>query len=219
MRLAVDLGLNVVWPLVFLWGLSDRFTPLVGLGLALIGPLIAALITIVQQRRVSGLSALALIGVLVSGGIGVLQLDARWFAVKEAAIPAIIGALTAASSRTRYALVRTAFTEILDGVKLEAALASRGAQAAAHEVMAKATVRMGGVWLFLGIASGLLAFAMVSGAPGTPAYNEDVGRYTAWSFGLVNLPSMAAMVWVMQKALDEVAAHSGIAIDDLVKAA
>ena len=84
--------------------------------------------------------------------------------------------------------------------------------------MAKATVRMGGVWLFLGLASGVLAFAMVSGAPGTPAYNADVGRYTAWSFGLGNLPSMAAMVWVLQKALDEVAGHSGIPVDDLLKA-
>jgi hypothetical protein len=51
---------------------------------------------------------LGLVSILLTGGIGLLQLDTRWLAVKEAAIPGLIGLAVLMSTRTRYPLVKTA---------------------------------------------------------------------------------------------------------------
>lgn len=213
---SVDLALNLGWPLLFLWVLSDRFEPVTGLLLALVGPLAATVMAVVRKGKVNPVSVLALVGIGVTGGIGVLQLDARWYAAKEAAIPCAVGALTIASVRTPYPLVRSLLWEVADGARIEAALDARGARAAGEAALARATVGMGAISVILGVVSGVAASFMVTGAPGTPDYNADVASYTAWSFGLINLPSMVATVWVLQRAIDALAGHAGLAAEDLL---
>ena len=50
---------------------------------------------------------LGLIGVLLTGGIALLPLNLKWLAIKETAIPALIGIAVLISTRTRYPLIRT----------------------------------------------------------------------------------------------------------------
>ena len=60
-----------------------------------------------KYRKFNFIALLGLISVLLTGGIGLLQLDPQWLAVKEAAIPGLIGIAVLVSTRTRYPLIRT----------------------------------------------------------------------------------------------------------------
>lgn len=219
LRGVLDLGANVAWPIAFLSVFSDHFTPVHGLLLALVGPFAAALGGIIVRRKISGLSALALVGVGLSGGIGLLEVDARWFAVKEAVLPALMGAAVAASVRTPYPVVRTVLWEALDGARVDTVLAEKGETSAFAKTMNTATVQFGLLLVASGVVSAVLASFMVTAAAGTPAYNAEVGRYTAWSFGLVNLPSMAGLVWVLSTVLTDLETRTGLSADDLMGAA
>lgn len=214
----LDLGANVAWPIAFLSLFSEHFTPVHGLLLALVGPLAAALGGIAVRRKIGGLSALALVGVGLSGGIGLLQVDARWFAVKEAVLPALMGAAVAASVRTPYPVVRTVLWEALDGARVDAILTEKGETAAFAKTMSTGTVRFGLLLAASGVVSAALAAVMVTAAAGTPEYNSEVGRYTAWSFGLVNLPSMGGLVWVLSTVLTDLERRTGLTADDLMGA-
>src|SRR5690606_40089043 len=70
------------------------------------------------------IALLGLISVGLTGGIGLLELDAGWLAIKEAAVPAVIGLAVLVSTRTRYPLVRTLLynPNVLDVDKIHASL-------------------------------------------------------------------------------------------------
>ncbi|WP_313901637.1 VC0807 family protein, partial [Leclercia adecarboxylata] len=75
--------------------------------LALAFPLGWGLWELAKYRKFNWIALLGLISVVLTGGIGLLQLDTQWLAVKEAAVPGLIGIAVLASTRTRYPLIRT----------------------------------------------------------------------------------------------------------------
>jgi len=87
-----SLLLNIVAPSAVLLGALDALalSPSVTLGIALIGPLGYGLWDLGTNRRVNPVSALGVISVALTGGVGLLELDAGWIAVKEAAIPIVL---------------------------------------------------------------------------------------------------------------------------------
>ncbi|MDG4870470.1 MFS transporter, partial [Guyparkeria sp. 1SP6A2] len=69
---------------------EDNLGPTWALFVALAFPLIFGIVSFIQERKINFYSALGLISVLLTGGIGLLQLDPAYIAIKEAAIPGII---------------------------------------------------------------------------------------------------------------------------------
>ncbi|NMV21303.1 MFS transporter, partial [Vibrio parahaemolyticus] len=57
---------------------------------ALLFPIIYGGMDLVRNKECSFISALGFISVLLTGGIGLLKLDTRWLALKEALIPSLI---------------------------------------------------------------------------------------------------------------------------------
>lgn len=75
--------------------------------MALAFPLGWGLFEGLRYRKFNFIALLGLISVLLTGGIGLLRLDPQWLAVKEAAIPGLIGLAVLVSTRTRYPLIRS----------------------------------------------------------------------------------------------------------------
>jgi intracellular septation protein A len=92
-RPLIDLLISIVLPSVILMRLSgDEHLGAVGaLVLALAFPIGLGLYELIRYRVRNFIALLGLISVLLTGGIGLLQLDTEWLAIKEAAIPAILG--------------------------------------------------------------------------------------------------------------------------------
>lgn len=218
-RVVVELACTVAIPAaVMVFGSSpDRLGPLGALLIGLAFPLGYAIVSVIREGRPSALAVIAVASVLLTGGIGLFELDAGWFAIKEALIPFLLGGLVCATAPTRYALVPVLLERVLDGERTRSALEARGRHAAFDRAARRATVELGVVTLASGVASYLAARALVVSTTGTEAFTDEMGRYTMISFVVVGLPAMAASVWVLRRAFDALEAAAGLPLEDLIR--
>jgi len=143
-NLFVNLLWNVAVPAVVMAQLSkeSRLGPAWGLIVALAFPVSYGVYDFVVRKKTNLISVLGFVGVLLSGVLGLLKLDGRWFAVKDAAIPTVIGFLLLLSMRAREPLVKTLlFNEsVMNVPRIEAALRERGVEAEFAGLLRQCTV-------------------------------------------------------------------------------
>lgn len=214
----LELGANVVAPTVALLVLSDeaRLGPVLGLVVALAFPFAHAARGVAREGRFSPLTVLAVVSVALTGGIGLLELDARWFAVKEALVPTAIGLATLGSLRSPWPVVETILWRVLDEERVVRALVARGTRARFERRIARTTLAFGGLFAGSGLSSFLLARYLVVSSSGTPAFNEELGRFTALSFPVVAVPVTIGMVIALRILLAGIEEDTGQLVDDLL---
>ena len=139
---------------------------------------------------------LGVISVGLTGGIGLMEIDAQWLAVKEAAVPLVIGLAVLISTRTKYPLVRTLLynPNVLDVDKIQQSLQERGCEAEFENRLMKASYFFAGTFLFSAIMNYILARWIVTSPSGTQAFNEELGRMTLVSYPMIAIPSMVMMI-------------------------
>jgi hypothetical protein len=196
-----ELVVTIALPAVVLMQLSSasRLGPAGALLLALAFPLGYGLWQLFQQRKLNLMASIGVVSTLLTGGIGLLALDAQWLAVKEAAIPGAIGLAVLVSARTRYPLVRVLVFNraIFDVDRVQQALRSRGTEAAFDNRLQAATVLLAGTFVFSSVANYLLARWVVTSPAGTEAFNNELGRMTLLSYPVIVIPSLLMMAGVM----------------------
>ena len=108
-RPLIDLLFGIIIPSIILMKFSgdNELGASSVLVVALAFPLGWGLFELVKYKKFNFIALLGLISVLLTGGIGLLQLDTQWLAVKEAAIPGLIGIAVLVSTQTRYPLIKT----------------------------------------------------------------------------------------------------------------
>ncbi|MFP4069165.1 MAG: VC0807 family protein, partial [Opitutales bacterium] len=141
-------------------------------------------------------SILGLVSVLLTGGIGIFEIPTQWFAVKEAAIPAILGLAVLLSLKTPYPLIRTLLwnPEIMDVDKVHAALKEHDSEAAFEKLLEKCTYLLAASFLLSAVLNFALARWIVVSPSGTDAFNAEVSKMMAWSWPVIVVPSMVIMM-------------------------
>ncbi|HSV69876.1 MAG TPA: VC0807 family protein [Methylibium sp.] len=197
----VEILVSIVIPAVILMKFSDaaHLGSLPALGVALAFPLGWGLWEAWRHRKPSFIAALGIVSTLLTGGIGLLALDARWLAVKEAAVPALIGLAVLVSARTRWPLVKVLVYNpaVIDVPRVERALEERGNAAAFERCLGTATWLVAVTFFFSAVMNYLLARWVVTSPAGTEAFNAELGRLTLLSYPAIALPSMLMMVGVL----------------------
>ncbi|MCU0842467.1 MAG: hypothetical protein MUC79_12220 [Thiobacillaceae bacterium] len=208
----IELLVALVIPSVILMQLSDpaRLGPVPALLLALAFPLGWGARDYLARRKLNFFAALGLVSILLTGGIGLLELDARWLAVKEAAIPGLLGLAVAVSAHTRHPLVRVLlFNPAIMHVELiRESLVRRGTLDRFEARLRTATWMLGGAFFFSSAMNYLLATWIVVSPAGTAAFNEELGRLTLLSYPVIALPSMlimAAVLYYLTRAIRSLA--------------
>ena len=216
-RLVVDLLANLAWPFVVLTWLSGEAAlgPRWGPAVAMAAPLAYALWRRVVEGRTSAIAVLVVVSIALNALAGFLPLQARWFAAKEALLPVVFGGLFAITALRGPGLLADLIHELVDPARLAAALAARDATAAYTLRLRRGTLAFGGVLAASGGLGGALALALVTSPTGTPGFAEELGRYTAWSYLVVNVPVLAATTWVMRDVLLALEDGTGKRLEDL----
>lgn len=216
----LELTVTLLIPSLILMKLSgaDHLGPVNALLAALAFPLGWGAREYLRQRKFNFFATLGFISVLLTGGIGLLQLDPQWLAVKEAAIPATLGLAVAISTFTRYPLVRVVLYSpaIMQVERIQATLDARGTRAAFDAKLIHATWMLAGSFLFSAVMNYFLASWVVTSAPGTEAFNEELGRLTLLSYPVIALPSMLIMMgalFYLARALRQLA---GLGLADIL---
>ncbi|MBJ7537668.1 VC0807 family protein [Marinomonas transparens] len=219
-RPMVDLIVSVVLPSFILMKLSgeDELGVSGGLILALAFPLGWGVFELIKHKKFNFIALLGLVSVLLTGSIGLFELDNKWLAIKEAAIPAIIGIAVLVSSFTPYPLVRALLfnASVMDVDMIKQKLEENRSTVAFEKKMMRATYFVAGSFAFSAVMNYVLAKWIVTSPAGTEAFNEELGQMTLYSYPMIALPSMVMMMAIFYYLWRSINKATGLKLEDLM---
>jgi len=219
-RPMIDLLVSIIIPSFILMKLSgdDALGATTALIVALAFPLGWGLFERLQYKKFNFIALLGLISILLTGGIGLLQLDSQWLAVKEAAIPGLIGIAVLVSTRTRYPLIKTLLysPKVMDVDKIKRELDDRGNTAAFEGRLLNATYLLSGTFFFSATMNYILAKWIVTSATGSAAFNEELGQMTLLSYPVIAIPSTIMMMTILYYLWRTIHGMTGLTLEDIL---
>lgn len=220
-NLLLNLVCNLIVPTIILMKFSgDRaLGPLWGLVVALAFPVGYGLYDFTVRKKTNFLSLIGFVSVLLSGGLGLLKADGFWFAVKDAAVPAVIGVAVLLSLRAKKPLVRELIfnDQILDVPKVESALAARESRGAFEALLRRASIWLALAFLGSAILNYGLARYLLRSPPGTPEFNAELGRMHVLAWPVIVIPSMVVMMAVFWKLITGLTRLTGLTQDEIFR--
>lgn len=193
-----NLLFNILIPVVILMKFSgpEQLGAATGVVVALAFPIAYGLYDLKRAGKVNGFSILGIISVLLTGGISLLEMDPQYIAIKEAAVPGVIGVAVFISQFTRFPLVKKLLLndQVMKVDAVYEAVREKSNQQAFERVMKLATWLVASAFFLSAVLNYVLARAIVVSPAGTTAFNEELGRMTALSFPVIALPTMLVML-------------------------
>ena len=219
-RPMVDLIVSILIPSFILMKLSGEndLGASGGLIAALSFPLGWGLFELIKYRKFNFIALLGLVSVLLTGGIGLFELDTKWLAIKEATIPAVIGIAVLVSTFTPYPLIRALLfnPEVMDVEKITQRLEENNSTDAFDNGLMKATYFIAGSFAFSAVMNYILAKWLVTSPAGTPEFNEQLGQLTLYSYPMIALPSMLMMVGTFYYLWRTIHGLTGLELDEVI---
>ncbi|MCT6698281.1 VC0807 family protein [Rheinheimera sp. 4Y26] len=216
-----NLLFNIAIPVIILSKFSTEayLGPVWGLVVALCFPIGYGLWELKQSGKVNFFSVVGLISVLLTGGMSLLQLDPKYIAIKEAAVPGIIGLLVWFSQHSKFHLIKAMLenAQLLNMEKLQAALAKTNNTEAFEQKMNVTNHLLAGSFFVSSLLNYLLAKWILVSPPGTTAYNEELGRMTALSYPVIALPSMVLMMAALWYLFSQIGKLTGEDVENFLK--
>ncbi len=219
-RPMVDLLISIVIPSVILMKFSgdEHLGATSALIAALAFPFLWGLFELLKYKKFNFVALLGLISVLLTGGIGLLQLDPGWLAVKEAAIPGVIGVAVLVSTYTRYPLIRTILynPKVMNVAKIQKILEERGSSQEFETRLLKTTYYLSGTFFFSSMMNYLLAKWIVTSAAGSAAFNEELGKMTLLSYPVIAIPSTLMMAAILYYLWRTIHGMTGLSLENIL---
>jgi len=200
-----NIGFNILLPIIIL-AQGHRVTESAALVLvvALAFPVGYFVYDLAQRRKANFISILGFVSVLLTGGVGLFELPRFWFIVKEAAIPAIIGAAILISMATPWPLIRALLysRKIFDVERIQEHLHAHGSEAGSFFISA--------------ILNFLVATHFVRTEPReNPAqFNAEVASMTGWSYVIIAVPSMLMMMGILFWLIRGIRQTTGLSLEE-----
>lgn len=219
-RPLIDLLVSIVAPSVILMKFSgdEHLGAAAALVAALAFPISWGTFELVRYRKFNFIALLGLISVILTGGIGLLKIDPQWLAVKEAAIPGIIGLAVLGSTFTRYPLVRTLLYNpaILNTERIQERLIAGGNLARFELRLLHANYLLAGTFGFSAVMNYVLARWIVTSEAGSAAFNEELGRLTLVSYPMIAIPSMLMMIGIFWFLWRTIKGLTGLDLEEIL---
>lgn len=185
----LNLIINIAIPVFILtkFSSSDSLGPLWGLIVALSFPILYGIYDIIILKKTNILSIVGVISIILTGSMGILQLDPKWIALKEAAIPLVIGIVVLALSNTKYSVLELLLKQVIDMNKVKTL--TKDKKALNHNIQVT-TYIIAFSFLVSSILNYILAKVILKSPPGTESFNQELAQMTALSFPVIAIPSM-----------------------------
>jgi intracellular septation protein A len=188
------------------------------LALALAFPLGWGSFELIKYRKFNFIALLGLLSVLLTGGIGLLKLSNQWLAVKEAAIPGLIGVAVLVSTHTPYPLIRTLLfnKSVLNVDKIQECLEKSGNTQPFEQRLQKATYWFSGTFFFSSAMNYVLAKWIVVSPSGSEAFNAELGRMNLLSYPMIAIPSMIMLMGIFYYLWRTIHSLTGLKFEDVM---
>lgn len=185
---------------------------------ALAFPIMYGVFDFQRAQKVNMFSALGVFSILLTGGISLLELDPQYIAIKEAAIPGILGLVTVLSLKTKYPLVKTFLynDKILKINDIEAALEAKSKRAEFDRSLNVASWLVASSFFLSSFLNYALAKWIIVSPAGTAAFNEELGKMTALSFPVISIPATIVMMAALYYLFKSIKTLTGLSFEDVL---
>ena len=220
-KLFTDLVFSIIIPVLVLRKLSgdDQLGPAWALVLALSFPLIMGLYEFLKERKVGLVPSIGFISILLTGGIGLLQLPKEYIAIKEALVPLGFGVAVLLSSMTQRPLIKTfLYNDMIMRTDLIAdQVQKHNRQSQFEALMVKATWILAASFLLSSVLNYLLAKWIIVSPTGTPEFNEELGTMTLLSYPVIVVPSMIVMFYAMYFVISRITKLTELSLEEIMR--
>ena len=218
-----ELVLTVVVPSLVLDYLSttDRLGPFGALVVSMLFPIGFGVWCWWHQAGWNVFSILGFVTVLLSGGLGLLRLDAFWFAVKESAMPVMLGAAFPLSHAWRRPLINALVMQphLLNQTALQSALNTPERRSAFDATLHCASWLLGLGMVLTACGNFALALWLLGGkTPGSEAFVKGIGTLNWAGLVVLGVPLMLIMLAVFMWLMRRIVAITGLEKADLMNA-
>ena len=215
-----NLLFNIALPALVLMKLSKEsyLGPTWGLVLALAIPAAYFLYDFFKNGNKNFISILGFISILLTGGIGLLELSPGIYAIKEALIPLIIGVAVIALVRTKYSVFNKLLyrPEVFEVAKIDNLLRERSNTSQFQKKMYFANFFLAISFFVSAILNFVLATAIVKSPSGSVAFNNEVARMTMLSYPVIVVPSMLILMAVFYFFIRDIKQLTGLTFEEMI---
>lgn len=219
-NLLINLLVNIIIPTLILTKLStdDYLGPTYALILALAFPLGYGIWDYKTRNKWNLFSILGLVSVLLTGGISLLELDPKYIAIKEAAMPGVLALATLISMHTPFPLVKTIMLNdsVLEMDKINLALQEQQNQAPFEKILKNSSYLVALSFTLSAILNYVLAKTIVVSAPGSVEYTQELGKLTALSYPVIVAPVMIVMLFAMFYLFRNITKLTKLSLEDIL---
>ena len=217
----VSLLVSIIIPAIILskFSTEEYLGILPGFLVALAFPVAYAIYNLVVRKETGFIAILGFISIFLTGIIGVFEFPTEWLAVKEAAVPLLIGIAVIVSLKTPYPLVKKLLfnEELLDLKLIDKKLKENDNVFEIDKVLVKSTFMVAGSFLLSAFLNFFLTKYIVVSPAGTAAFNEELGTLTALSYPAIALPSTAVMFLALYYIFKQITKLTGLQFEILCK--
>lgn len=221
----LNLGFNLALPILFLRKGNDWFGPILSkkLDISQESTLLASIMLViaisfpigygiwdyVKRKKLNFISILGALSALLTGGIGLIPgATVRMFAIKEAALPALLGILTVITLKTKRPLVHLFLynPEVIKVDLVNQKLIERGTKKNFDLLLKKCTWLIALTFIMSAVLNYFLSRWIVTTEPALDksSFNDEVGTMMGWSFPIISLPCMVVSgyaFWLLIKGI------------------
>jgi len=186
-------------------------------------PVIYGILDLRRRKRWNMISILGAVSALLTGGIGLIPgATASMFAVKEAALPAILAIATIVTLKTEKPLVKLFLynPDFLNVSRIESALDLRNSREAFDLLLKRCTWYIAVSFILSAGLNYILARMIVVTEPyqDKKAFNEEVGAMMGWSFPVISIPCMIVTFFAFWQLIKGIKAHAGLELEEVLLA-
>lgn len=216
-----DMLLTVVLPSAALEWLTEpqRLGPFWALVVASLLPLGFGIYCHVTRSGLNFFSILGLVAVVVTGGLGLLKLDAFWFGIKEVCVPVILGLAFPLSHAWGRPLIESVLLapHMINRPALQRALVTPEQRRDYAALLLRASWGMGASTLLSAAGNFWLALYLLGDKePGSAAFVKSVGTLNWAGFIIIGVPLLGMMLAVLVWFLRAVQRLTGLDREDLM---
>ncbi len=219
-NMLLNIVMNIVVPTVILTKFSgDNYLGAkLGLIIALAFPIIYGVRDFVSRRNFNFFSAIGVVSVLLTGGISLMHLDTEYYAIKEAAIPGLIGLIVIISAQTRAPLVKKIIynDSILNIDKISKALAAKGTEKTFEKTLRNSSYFVASSFFMSAVLNYVLAKMIVVSATGTVEFNEQIGKMHYLGFLVIGVPSFIMLGATLFYIFRSIRLQTGLTMEDIM---
>ncbi|HDY7432081.1 TPA: MFS transporter [Vibrio vulnificus] len=215
----VEILFNVFVPSFILMKFSgeEHLGTALALVVALLFPIVYGGMDLIRNKKFNFISALGFVSVLLTGGIGLLELDTKWLALKEALIPGLIGLAVFGSTFTRYPLMQKMVLNdtVLNLDLITQRLKERGKTDAFERCLMSSNYLFASTFAFSSVMNYFLATWIVTSPAGTVEFNEELGKLTLYSYPVIAIPSMLMMFGIFYYVWRQIRSMTSLETDQI----